>query len=155
MTEDRMLSCLRPEAILSITRTGHALARVTALIGHRSVRLGRHMCNERTNELLHAQSCNLCLIWLPQAAHGFTNSSKWASRVGAFVNLESTGPGGPDMAFQHAGDWTIQEYAAAAKHPRGSVVGQVHALHTGNQRIWHTFAYFAIMNQWATFCLKL
>ena len=63
-----------------------------------------------------------------QAAHGFTSSSKWAPRVGAFINLESTGPGGPDVVFQHAGDWTIQEYAAAAKHPRGSVVGQVTAV---------------------------
>ena len=63
-----------------------------------------------------------------QAAHGFTSSSRWAPRVGAFINLESTGPGGPDVVFQHAGDWTIQEYAAAAKYPRGSVVGQVRAL---------------------------
>ena len=63
-----------------------------------------------------------------QAAHGFTSSSKWAPRVGAFINLESTGPGGPDVVFQHAGDWTIQEYAAAAKYPRGSVVGQVRAV---------------------------
>ena len=32
---------------------------------------------------------------------------------------------GPDVVFQHAGDWTIKDYAASAKYPRGSVVGQV------------------------------
>ncbi len=37
------------------------------------------------------------------AAHGFMNTSKWAPRVGAFINLESTGPGGPDVLFQHTG----------------------------------------------------
>ena len=29
------------------------------------------------------------------------------------------------MVFQHAGDWTIKEYAKSAVYPRGSVVGQV------------------------------
>ena len=32
---------------------------------------------------------------------------------------------GPDVVFQHAGDWTIEEYAKSAVYPRGSVVGQV------------------------------
>jgi len=29
------------------------------------------------------------------------------------------------VVFQHAGDWTIKEYAKSAVYPRGSVVGQV------------------------------
>ncbi len=37
------------------------------------------------------------------AAHGFMAASKWARSVGAFVNLESTGPAGPDVLFQHTG----------------------------------------------------
>ena len=60
-----------------------------------------------------------------QGSHGFTQSSKWAPRVGAFINLESTGNGGPDVVFQHTAHWTVQTYAVAAVHPRGSVIGQV------------------------------
>lgn len=58
-----------------------------------------------------------------QAAHGFME--KYAHRpLGAFINLESTGPGGPDFVFQHTGGWTIAAYARSAKHPRGAVIGQ-------------------------------
>jgi len=35
-----------------------------------------------------------------QGAHGFRAQSRWARKVGAFINLESTGPGGPDYVFQ-------------------------------------------------------
>lgn len=37
------------------------------------------------------------------ASHGFMAHSKWASQLGAFINLESTGPGGPAYLFQHTG----------------------------------------------------
>lgn len=37
------------------------------------------------------------------AAHGFMATSKWAASLGAFINLESTGPGGPAYVFQHTG----------------------------------------------------
>ena len=37
------------------------------------------------------------------AAHGFMQHSKWATKLGAFINLESTGPGGPAYLFQHTG----------------------------------------------------
>ena len=37
------------------------------------------------------------------AAHGFMAASKWAPGVGAFINIESTGPAGPDVLFQHTG----------------------------------------------------
>ena len=38
------------------------------------------------------------------AAHGFMTTSKWWPQLGAFINLESTGPGGPAYLFQHTGD---------------------------------------------------
>lgn len=38
-----------------------------------------------------------------QAAHGFMAAN--TRPLGAFINLESTGPGGPDYLFQHAGKW--------------------------------------------------
>ena len=36
-----------------------------------------------------------------QAAHGFM--AKYDRPLGAFMNLESTGPGGPDYVFQQTG----------------------------------------------------
>lgn len=35
---------------------------------------------------------------------GFMAGSKWAGALGAFINLESTGPAGPDVLFQHTGE---------------------------------------------------
>lgn len=37
------------------------------------------------------------------ASHGFMSQSKWVDKLGAFINLESTGPGGPAYLFQHTG----------------------------------------------------
>jgi acetylornithine deacetylase/succinyl-diaminopimelate desuccinylase-like protein len=37
-----------------------------------------------------------------QAAHGFMQ--KYDKPLGVFVNLESTGPGGPDYVFQQTGE---------------------------------------------------
>lgn len=37
------------------------------------------------------------------AAHGFMQQSPWARDLGVFLNLESTGPLGPDFVFQHTG----------------------------------------------------
>lgn len=63
---------------------------------------------------------------LMQAAHGFVSSGhRWVDDIGAFINLEATGSGGPDTLFQHTGGWTAETYAAAAKYPRGSVFLQV------------------------------
>ncbi|KAL4424855.1 hypothetical protein ABPG77_011105 [Micractinium sp. CCAP 211/92] len=61
---------------------------------------------------------------LSQAAHGFFSSSKYARQLGAFINLESTGPWGPDVLFQHTGDWTLQAYARSAPNPRGTTMAQ-------------------------------
>ena len=37
------------------------------------------------------------------AAHGFITQSRFIKNLGAFINLESTGPGGPDVIFQYTG----------------------------------------------------
>ena len=42
------------------------------------------------------------------AAHGFMQQSRWARDVGVFLNLESTGPLGPDFVFQHTGEVLYQ-----------------------------------------------
>ena len=61
---------------------------------------------------------------LMQASHGFMASSPFAKELGAFINLESTGPWGPDVVFQHSGDWTLRAYARVAPSPKGTTVGQ-------------------------------
>lgn len=58
------------------------------------------------------------------ASHGFMQQSPWAKNLGVFLNLESTGPLGPDFVFQNTGRWPIQAFAAVAPFPRGSVVAQ-------------------------------
>jgi hypothetical protein len=60
-----------------------------------------------------------------QSANAWSQFSKWRPRVGVFVNLESLGPGGVPIVFQHAGAWVIEAYARAAGFPRGSIAGQV------------------------------
>lgn len=37
------------------------------------------------------------------ASHGFMQQSPWARDAGVFLNLESTGPLGPDFLFQQTG----------------------------------------------------
>ena len=61
---------------------------------------------------------------LMQASHGFMATSAYASRVGAFINIESTGPWGPDVIFQHTDDWTLSAFARVAPYPRGNSVAQ-------------------------------
>lgn len=76
--------------------------------------------------MIRAQHSLLKGITCPQAAHGFvTSGHRWVDDIGAFINLEATGSGGPDTLFQHTGSWTAQTYAKAAPYPRGSVFLQV------------------------------
>ena len=51
-------------------------------------------------------------------------SSAFSKELGAFINLESTGAWGPDVLFQHSGDWTLRAYSRVAPYPRGTTVGQ-------------------------------
>ncbi len=64
---------------------------------------------------------NPCLPFTPLQMHdccpacpGFMAGSKWADGIGAFINLESTGPGGPDVLFQHTGEHPSQSVENAA-----------------------------------------
>lgn len=61
---------------------------------------------------------------LMQAAHGFMASNPWAKDLGAFVNLESTGPYGLPVMFQHESAWAASTYARSAKYPRGTALAQ-------------------------------
>jgi hypothetical protein len=72
---------------------------------------------------------------LCQAAHGFVRQRPLPSELalastgappdlGAFINLESIGPGGVPTVFQHSGAWTVRAYARAAPAPRGSGAAQ-------------------------------
>eukprot|EP00210_Caulerpa_lentillifera_P008877 g8469.t1 len=59
-----------------------------------------------------------------QAAHGFMTQSKWRHKIGAFVNLESTGSGGAALLFQYSTPWALEAYQKGAIHPRGMVLAQ-------------------------------
>ena len=61
-------------------------------------------------------------------AHAFREHSRFNEGLGAIINLESTGPGGPDIVFQHSGSWTMKSYARVASRPRGTVIAQVISL---------------------------
>ena len=60
---------------------------------------------------------------------GVENCCSWhvqgAGDERAVCCRESTGPGGPDIVFQHNGAWTMQAYARSASMPRGTVIAQV------------------------------
>ena len=60
-------------------------------------------------------------------AHAFREHSKFKNGLGAIINLESTGPGGPDILFQYSGSWTMKSYAKVASRPRGTVIAQVNS----------------------------
>ncbi|KDD72594.1 hypothetical protein H632_c3147p0 [Helicosporidium sp. ATCC 50920] len=61
---------------------------------------------------------------LMQAAQGFLESGAFSRNLGAFLNLESTGPWGPEILFQSTNDWTLGTYLRAVPHPRCSSVFQ-------------------------------
>lgn len=51
-------------------------------------------------------------------------TSVFKQHLGAFINLESTGPLGVPIMFQHTGSWTASVYAASAVTPRGTSMSQ-------------------------------
>eukprot|EP00899_Mesostigma_viride_P000820 jgi/Mesvir1/10739/Mv13811-RA.1 len=61
---------------------------------------------------------------LLQGGHAWYSAHPWAADLRAVINLESTGPGGPDLLFQVKGEWAVDAYARAAKYPHGSVTAQ-------------------------------
>lgn len=71
-------------------------------------------------------------------AHGFISGHKWMDSIGAVINIESTGPGGPDLLFQAAGKelWPVRVYSEVVPYPRASVIAQVKDRFS---RIWLPF----------------
>lgn len=58
--------------------------------------------------LLQHSSLQMSPAKLKQQRHGCVVLCRVASQVGAFINLESTGPGGPDILFQASGQlWML------------------------------------------------
>lgn len=61
------------------------------------------------------------------------------------LRRESTGPGGPDVVFQHEGAWAMRSYARSAPRPRGTIIAQVgcppsllhHAVPISALPCWH------------------
>ncbi|KAL8161710.1 hypothetical protein V2J09_013199 [Rumex salicifolius] len=58
-------------------------------------------------------------------SHGFMTTHKWRDTVGAFVNIEASGTGGPDVVCQSGpGSWPSFVYAKAAVYPMATSAAQ-------------------------------
>lgn len=58
-------------------------------------------------------------------SHGFMKTHKWTKTIGAFINLEASGTGGPDFVCQSGpGSWPSLVYAQSALYPMGSSANQ-------------------------------
>ncbi|OMO88172.1 Peptidase M28 [Corchorus olitorius] len=59
------------------------------------------------------------------AAHGFIRTHKWRDSIGAFINVEASGTGGPDLVCQSGpGSWPSLIYAQSAIHPMAHSAAQ-------------------------------
>lgn len=58
-------------------------------------------------------------------AHGFMKTHKWRHRIAAFINIEASGTGGPDLVCQSGpGSWPSRVYAQAAIYPMAHSAAQ-------------------------------
>ncbi|GMH01502.1 hypothetical protein Nepgr_003341 [Nepenthes gracilis] len=58
-------------------------------------------------------------------SHGFMTTHKWRDMIGAFINLEASGTGGPDLVCQSGpGSWPSFVYAKAALYPMANSAAQ-------------------------------
>ncbi|KAK1403197.1 Endoplasmic reticulum metallopeptidase 1 [Heracleum sosnowskyi] len=58
-------------------------------------------------------------------SHGFMKTHRWTKTIGAFINLEASGNGGPDFVCQSGpGSWPSLVYAQSALFPMGSSANQ-------------------------------
>ncbi|KAK6930827.1 LOW QUALITY PROTEIN: Peptidase M28 [Dillenia turbinata] len=58
-------------------------------------------------------------------AHGFMKTQKWRDTIGAFINVEASGTGGPDLVCQSGpGSWPSIVYSQSAKHPMANSAAQ-------------------------------
>ncbi|KAK4765057.1 hypothetical protein SAY86_026147 [Trapa natans] len=58
-------------------------------------------------------------------AHGFMKTCKWRDTIGAVINLEASGTGGPDLVCQSGpGSWPSRVYAESAVYPMANSAAQ-------------------------------
>ncbi|KAK6922400.1 Peptidase M28 [Dillenia turbinata] len=58
-------------------------------------------------------------------AHGFMKTQRWRDTIGAFINVEASGTGGPDLVCQSGpGSWPSAVYSQSAKHPMANSAAQ-------------------------------
>ncbi|XP_062157148.1 uncharacterized protein LOC133864743 isoform X2 [Alnus glutinosa] len=58
-------------------------------------------------------------------SHGFIKTHKWRDTVGAFINVEASGSGGPDLVCQSGpGSWPSDVYAQSAVYPMAHSAAQ-------------------------------
>ncbi|KAK1271720.1 hypothetical protein QJS04_geneDACA012639 [Acorus gramineus] len=58
-------------------------------------------------------------------SHGFAKTHKWFNTIGAFINIEASGSGGPDLVCQSGpGSWPSVVYAQSAVHPMAQSAAQ-------------------------------
>ncbi|XP_031386767.1 endoplasmic reticulum metallopeptidase 1 isoform X2 [Punica granatum] len=58
-------------------------------------------------------------------AHGFMTTSKWRDFIGAVINVEASGTGGPDLVCQSGpGSWPSRVYAESAVYPMAHSAAQ-------------------------------
>ncbi|KAL2903638.1 Endoplasmic reticulum metallopeptidase 1 [Bienertia sinuspersici] len=59
-------------------------------------------------------------------SHGFITTHRWRDTIGAFVNIEASGSGGPDLVCQSGpGSWASLVYAQSAVYPMAQSSAQV------------------------------
>ncbi|KAK7246987.1 hypothetical protein RIF29_41861 [Crotalaria pallida] len=59
------------------------------------------------------------------ASHGFMKTHKWRDTIGAAINVEASGTGGPDLVCQSGPtSWPSDVYAKAAKYPMANSAAQ-------------------------------
>ncbi|KAE9454237.1 hypothetical protein C3L33_13862, partial [Rhododendron williamsianum] len=58
-------------------------------------------------------------------SHGFMTTHKWRDTIGAFINIEASGTGGPDLVCQSGpGSWPSLVYAQSALYPMAHSAAQ-------------------------------
>ncbi|KAG5521849.1 hypothetical protein RHGRI_034169 [Rhododendron griersonianum] len=58
-------------------------------------------------------------------SHGFMTTHKWSDTIGAFINIEASGTGGPDLVCQSGpGSWPSLVYAQSALYPMAHSAAQ-------------------------------
>ncbi|KAL5055448.1 hypothetical protein RYX36_036130 [Vicia faba] len=58
-------------------------------------------------------------------SHGFMKTNKWHDTIGAFINVEASGTGGPDLVCQSGpSSWPSNVYAEAAMYPMATSAAQ-------------------------------